>query len=226
MPLYSDPTDGFVIEAERLRAWTDALVRRVGTPPDIAADVADLLLAADLRGIASHGTARLPQYVKLIEAGVVDPVGRPVKEVGKVSLARFNANNGWGHHSGRVATDDAIERARQTGTAISVLRNANHYGIAGWYAMRVARQGLIGLSLTNNSPIVAPTPALTCLLRANPIAFAAPAGRFGMLVLDMATSTVPRGRIEVPARRGETIPVGWAIGPAGSPATRPESGPE
>src|SRR5260221_7361832 len=95
MPLYSDPTDGFVIEAERLRAWTDALVRRVGTPPDIAADVADLLLAADLRGIASHGTARLPQYVKLIEAGVVDPVGRPVKEVGKVSLARFNANNGW-----------------------------------------------------------------------------------------------------------------------------------
>ncbi len=222
MALYLDPADGLVIEAERLRAWTDALVRRVGTPPDIAADVAELLLAADLRGIASHGTARLPQYLKLIEAGVVDPARRPVKEVGKTALARFNANNGWGHHSGRVATDDAIERARQTGTAISVLRNANHYGIAGWYAMRVARQGLIGLSLTNTSPIVAPTRARTSLLGTNPIAFAAPAGRFGMLVLDMATSTVPRGRIEVAARRGETIPVGWAIAPDGSPATTPE----
>lgn len=222
MALYPDPADGLVIEAERLRAWTDALVRRVGTPPDIAADVAELLLAADLRGIASHGTARLPQYLKLIEAGVVDPARRPVKEVGKTALARFNANNGWGHHSGRVATDDAIERARQTGTAISVLRNANHYGIAGWYAMRVARQGLIGLSLTNTSPIVAPTRARTSLLGTNPIAFAAPAGRFGMLVLDMATSTVPRGRIEVAARRGETIPVGWAIAPDGSPATTPE----
>jgi len=221
MPLYPDPIDGFIVEAEPLRAWTEALVRRVGTPGDIAADVAKLLLAADLRGIASHGTARLPQYLKLIEAGVVDPAGRPVKEGGKPALVRFNANNGWGHHSGRVATDDAIERARHFGAAISVLRNANHYGIAGWYAIRVAQQGLIGLSLTNTSPIVAPTRARISMLGSNPIALAAPAGRFGMLVLDMATSTVPRGRIEVAARRGETIPLGWAIAPDGSPATTP-----
>src|SRR5258707_4756030 len=108
MTLYLDPADGLVIEAERLRAWTDALVRRVGTPEDIAADVAEVLLAADLRGIASHGTARLPQYVKLVDAGVMDPAARPVKEIGKPAVARFDANNGWGHHAGRVATDDAI----------------------------------------------------------------------------------------------------------------------
>ncbi len=222
MPLYPEPVHGFVIEADRLRAWTDALVRRVRTPNDIAADVAEILLAADLRGIASHGTARLPQYVKLVEAGVMDPAARPVKETGKPALARFDANNGWGHHAGRVATEDAIERARETGAAISVLRNANHYGIAGWYAMRVAREGLIGLSLTNTSPVVAPTRARISLLGTNPIAFAAPAGRFGMLVLDMATSTVPRGRIEVADRRGETLPIGWAIGPDGSPATTPQ----
>jgi len=219
MPGYSEPVDGFVVDPERLRGWTDALIRCCGTPSDIAADVAELLLASDLRGIASHGTARLPQYLKLIEAGIVDPRARPTKEGGKPALARFNANNGWGHHSGRVATDDAIERARQTGAAISVLRNANHYGIAGWYAMRVARQGLIGLSLTNTSPIVAPTRSRISLLGTNPIAFAAPAGRFGMLVLDMATYTVPRGRIEVAARRAEPILPGWAIAPDGSPAT-------
>jgi len=222
MPGYSEPVDGLVVDPERLRNWTDALVRHCGTPADIAADVAELLLASDLRGIASHGTARLPQYLKLIEAGIVDPKARPTKEGGKPALARFNANNGWGHHSGRVATDDAIERARQTGVAISVLRNANHYGIAGWYAMRVAHQGFIGLSLTNTSPIVAPTRSRISMLGTNPIAFAAPAGRFGMLVLDMATSTVPRGRIEVAARRGEPILAGWAIAPDGSPATTPQ----
>src|SRR5215472_15369617 len=223
MPGYSEPVDGFVVDPERLRGWTDALIRCCGTPSDIAADVAELLLASDLRGIASHGTARLPQYLKLIEAGIVDPRARPTKEGGKPALARFNANNGWGHHSGRVATDDAIERARQTGAAISVLRNANHYGIAGWYAMRVARQGLIGVSMTNTSPVVAPTRARLSLIGTNPIAFAASAGRFGMLVLDMATSTVPRGRIEVAARRGETLQPGWAIGPDGSPAVTPDS---
>ena len=224
MPVYSDPVDGFVVAADKLWAFTDELVRRVGTPADIASDVADILLASDLRGIASHGTARLPQYVKLVEAGVMDPAARPVLEHGTPALARYNANNGWGHHAGRVATDDAIERARETGAAISVLRNANHYGIAGWYAMRVARQGLIGVSMTNTSPVVAPTRGRTSLVGTNPIAFAAPAGRFGMFVLDMATSTVPRGRIEVAARRGEPLQPGWAIGPDGSPAVTPESG--
>jgi LDH2 family malate/lactate/ureidoglycolate dehydrogenase len=222
MPHSPDPVHGFVIEADRLRDWTCALVRRVGTPDDIAADVAEVLLASDLRGIASHGTARLPQYLKLVESGALDPAARPTKEVGRPAIARFDAKNGWGHHAGRVATDDAIERARETGTAISVMRHANHFGIAGWYAMRVAQKGLIGLSLTNSAPVVAPTRARICLLGTNPIAFAAPAGRFGMLVLDMATSTVSRGRIEVAARRGETLPVGWAIGPDGSPATTPE----
>jgi len=222
MPVYQDPVDGAVVQAEKLRAWTEALVRRVGTPPDIAADVAEILLASDLRGIASHGTARLPQYVKLVEAGVMDPTARPVKEKGKPALARFDGNNGWGHHAARVATEDAIGRAKEIGAAISVVRNTNHYGIAGWYAMRVAREGLIGVCLTNTSPLVAPTRARVSMLGTNPIAVAAPAGRFGMLVLDMATSTIPRGRIEVAARRGETLPVGWAIGPDGSAATTPE----
>ena len=222
MPHYPDPVHGFVIDAEGLRDWVDALIRRVGTPDDIAADVAEVLLASDLRGIASHGTARLPQYLKLVESGSLDPAARPRKEMGKPALARFDANNGWGQHAGRVATDDAIERAREAGTAISVVHHAYHFGIAGWYAMRVAQKGLIGLSLTNSSPMVAPTRARIRLLGTNPIAFAAPAGRYGTLVLDMATSTVSRGRIEVAARRGEALPVGWAIGPDGSPATTPE----
>ena len=223
IPVYADPTDGFRIDGESLRGWTEALLGRIGTPPDIAADVAEVLLASDYRGIASHGTARLPQYVMLVEAKVVDPSARPAREDGKAALARFDARNGWGHHAGRVATDDAISRARDSGAAISSVRNTNHYGIAGWYAMRAAERGMIGVSLTNTSPVVAPTRARVSLLGTNPIAVAAPAGRYGALVLDMATSTVPRGRIEVAARRGEPVPRGWAIGPDGNPATTAEA---
>src|SRR5579871_622433 len=116
---YEDPEDGVLIKASALRQWTEALVQRVGTPPDIAADVAEVLLASDLRGIASHGTARLPYYIQLVEVGVMDPASRPVRERGKLALARFNANNGWGHHAGRIATDDALARARELGVAIS-----------------------------------------------------------------------------------------------------------
>ncbi len=195
---------------------------RCWAPADIAADVAELLIASDLRGIASHGTARLPQYVKLAEARVMDPAGRPRLEGGKPALSLFDAQNGFGHHAGRVAIDHCIEHAREVGAAIAVVRNSNHYGIAGWYAMRAAAAGMIGMSLTNTSPLVAPTRSRVSMLGTNPIAVAAPAGKHEMLVLDMATSTIPRGRIEVAARRGETLPIGWAIGPDGSPATTPE----
>lgn len=222
MPVYDDPIGGSRLDAGALLRWTTALVARLGAPDDIAADVAELLIASDLRGIASHGTARLPQYVKLAEARVMDPAARPVLERGKAALSLFDARNGFGHHAGRVAIDHAIDRARENGAAVAVVRNSNHYGIAGWYAMRAAANGMIGVSLTNTSPLVAPTRARVSMLGTNPIAVAAPAGKHDMLVLDMATSTIPRGRIEVAARRGETLPIGWAIGPDGSPATTPD----
>jgi LDH2 family malate/lactate/ureidoglycolate dehydrogenase len=222
MPLYEDPPNGLRMAAEPLQRWTKALLERLDTPPDVASDVAEILIASDVRGIASHGTARMPQYVALAEAHTMDPTARPVKERGRPGLALFDARNGWGHHAGRVAMDDAIERALMLGIACSVVRNSNHYGIAGWYAMRAAEGGLIGISLTNTSPLVAPTRARIPMLGTNPIAIAAPAGRHGILCLDMATSTIPRGRIEVAARRGETLLPQWAIAPDGSPATTPD----
>ncbi|HVA87683.1 MAG TPA: Ldh family oxidoreductase, partial [Candidatus Saccharimonadales bacterium] len=222
MPLYDDPVDGVRLVPVALERWTGRLLERIGTPTDVAEDVAKILIASDVRGIASHGTARLPQYVTLAESGTMDPTARPVKERHRPALALFDARNGWGHHAGRVAMDDTIERALALGTAMTVVRHSNHFGIAGWYAMRAAEGGLIGAAFTNTSPLVAPTRARIPMLGTNPIAVAAPAGRHGMLVLDMATSTIPRGRIEVAARRGERLLPGWAIGPDGSPAETPE----
>lgn len=221
MPVYADPADGVSIAAPILQRWTATLLAVSGTPDDVAADVAEVLVAADRRGIASHGTARLPNYLALVEAGVMDPAGRPVRDGGRAALARFDAQNGWGQHAGRVAMDFAIEAALELGTATAVVHRSNHYGIAGWYALRASARGLIGISLSNTSPLVAPTRARQPLIGTNPIAIAAPAGRFGAFCLDMATSTVPRGRIEVAARRGESLPVGWAIDADGQPATSP-----
>lgn len=223
MPVYQDPDDPRALNADALATWTATVLEQVGTPPDIAADVALILLASDRRGIASHGTARLPQYMALVDAGVVDPAARPVLENDRPALGRFDARNGWGHHASRVAIDRAIEGARTAGAYVAVVRRSNHYGIAGWYALRAAAAGMIGMSLTNSSPLVAPTRARVPMVGTNPIAVAAPAGRFGAICLDMATSTVPRGRIEVASRRGEVLPIGWAIDADGHPATTPEA---
>ena len=222
MPVYADPTDGRRIAPNALRDWTARIVEWIGTPDDIAADVAEILVASDRRGIASHGTARLPNYLALVEAGVMDPAARPVHDGGRPALARFDARNGWGHHAGRVATDWAIDAARELGIATAVVAHTNHYGIAGWYALHAAAAGMIGISLSNTSPLVAPTRSRQPLIGTNPLAIAAPAGRYGSFCLDMATSTIPRGRIEVAARRGESLPVGWAIDAEGRPARTPD----
>lgn len=223
MPVYEDPASGVTVGGSLLRDWTVAILAALGTPSDIAADVADVLVASDRRGIASHGTARLGNYASLVEAGVLNPSGRPILAGTRPALARFDAQNGWGHHAGRVAMDWTIQAARTTGVATAVVAHSNHYGIAGWYALRAAEAGLIGVSLTNSSPLVAPTRARRSMIGTNPIAIAAPAGRWGTYCLDMATSTIPRGRIEVAARRGQRLEPGWAIDADGRPATTPEA---
>jgi L-2-hydroxycarboxylate dehydrogenase (NAD+) len=223
VPVYADPADGLVVPVNLLLTWTAGLVESWGTPPDIAADVAEVLVASDARGIASHGTARLPNYLALIDAGVMDPAARPRRIGGRPALVHWDGMNGWGQHIGRVAVDAASEASGETGMAASVVRASNHFGIAGWYALRAAARGRIGIALSNTSPLVAPTRARQPLIGTNPIAIAAPAGRFGAFCLDMATSTVPRGRIEVAARRGESLPVGWAIDAEGRAALDPDA---
>ena len=223
MPVYADPAGGLAIGAAELESWTAALIERLGTPADIATDVATVLVASDRRGIASHGTARLPRYAIHVEQGTMDPAARPELLRERAAMAFFDAHNGWGHHAGRVAADAAIRGARSAGSFTAVVRDSNHFGIAGWYALRIADAGLIGVSLTNSSPLVAPTRALEPMLGSNPIAVAAPAGQYDHFCLDMATSTIPRGRIEVAARRGEVLQPSWAIDRDGQPAITPEA---
>ena len=201
MPVYPDPVGGVTLDAGELVTWTATLVHRLGTPADIAEDVATVLVASDRRGVASHGTARLAALRRAHRAGTMDPQARPEQLRSRPALALFDAHNGWGHHAARIATDVAITGTRKAGSFTAVVRNSNHYGIAGWYALRMADAGLIGISLTNTSPLVAPTRALEPLLGTNPIAVTAPSGQYDHFCLDMATSTIPAvasGRVLIP----------------------------
>src|SRR5260370_13224561 len=123
MPVYDDPVGGLTIAPDSLLLWTKTLVERLGSPSDVAADVAEILIASDLRGIASHGTARLPQYVKLAEARVMDPAARPVLEHDKPALSLFAAQKGFGHHAGPMAIHPPLYHAPQDAPSTPVVPN-------------------------------------------------------------------------------------------------------
>lgn len=223
MALKRLPTSGMEVAPDRLHAWVHALVTSLGTPPDIATDVADALLAADARGVSTHGTFKLPVYALVADSGVLDVRARPTRAGGTEVLSVWDAHDGWGQHSGRVLMDHAIERAATLGLAGAVARRASHFGIAGWYAMRAAERGAIGLVLTNTAPLVAPTRGRERLLGTNPIALAAPAADGRMYVLDMATSAITWGHVLTSARHDVPLPEGVAIDGQGRATSDPHA---
>jgi LDH2 family malate/lactate/ureidoglycolate dehydrogenase len=173
---------------------------------------ADVLLSADLRGVNSHGIIRLHSYYgqRLVD-GRIDPAS-PVTTLHEsgVTLA-LDGGNGLGQVVGHQAMTRCIEKAEASGAALVTVRNSNHYGIAGYFAMMALPHDMIGISLTNSRPLVAPTYGRTAVIGTNPIAAAVPAGKERPYVLDMATSIVPIGKITVHAQAREEIPEGWGI---------------
>jgi L-2-hydroxycarboxylate dehydrogenase (NAD+) len=203
----------------------DYMVRffvKLNVPQSDAETAAEVLLAADLRGVDSHGIIRLNTYYgDRLRKGLIDPLS-PVTVLNEtpVSLA-LSGGNGLGQVVGKQAMTRCIEKAGQIGMAMVTVRNSNHYGIAGYYAMMALEQDMIGISFTNSQPLVAPTYGRKALLGTNPIAVAVPAGSERPYVLDMATSIVPIGRITVYEKAGKQIPAGWGIDKDGVVTTNP-----
>lgn len=205
--------------AERLRRVITDIIAAVGLDPEMAAVFADSIVAADLRGVKSHGTVRVPEYVRRVESGVMDPraEARFVRDEGAVGL--LDGGNGFGQVAARTAMRRAIEKAGTHGIGLVGVRNSNHFGIASYYAMTALEAGMIGVVLTHASPAMNPFGTLTPLLGTNPIAVAVPAGVEKPIVLDMSTSLVARGKIRFAALTGKEIPLGWATDAAGEPTT-------
>ncbi len=218
-------TTEYLLSTEpKLKSLVVEILEKVGVAREQAAVVADVLVAADERGIESHGVARLNSYyVGRIRGGKLNP--KPnyhvVRETETTVL--YDADNGLGHPVGKMTMEAVIEKARKHGSAFGAVRNSNHYGIAGYYAMLALEHDMIGMASTNSVKYGAPTFGRDVLLGTNPLAFAIPAGKEPAFVLDFATTTVPKGKLEVYKRKGLPLKDGWAIDEQGHSTTDPDA---
>jgi len=206
------------VDAMALRRFVADVFAAVGMAGDDAAIAADVLVTADLRGHESHGVARMERYyVRPMQSGQIQARAALVTVRETAATLVLDAQNGMGHPAARHAMDFCIAKAREAGTCVAVIRHSNHYGIAGYYPLLAAAHDMIGVCSTTAGTLVVPTGGRDALLGTNPIAFAAPANRHRPFMLDMATSVVPVGKIEVKARRSEPLPLGWAVDEGGQP---------
>lgn len=212
----------FIYRAEDLKAYSVRFFVKHGVPEADARTAAEILVTADMRGVDSHGVIRLDSYYGTrLRAGLIDPM-TPLTVVRETpTTLLLDANAGLGMVAGFNAMTRCIAKAEASGLAMVTVRNSNHYGIAGYYAMMALPHNMIGLSFTNSQPLVAPTYGRTAILGTNPIAVAAPAGHNRPYVLDMATSIVPIGRITVYQKAGKPIPEGWGVDEEGQITTDP-----
>jgi LDH2 family malate/lactate/ureidoglycolate dehydrogenase len=208
----------------QLKALIARVLEKVGVAADDAVIVADVLAAADLRGIESHGSARLESYyVSRLRAGGMSarPDVQTVRET-ETSLL-VDAGNGLGHPVTKRTMDRVIEKARKHGAAFAAIRNSNHYGIAGYYAMMALEHGLIGVASTNSVRYGTVTNGKAIMLGTNPLAFAIPTAKEPPFVLDFATTTVPRGKLEVYNRKALELKPGWSVDAEGRETRDPQA---
>lgn len=207
------------VKEEGLRSFCTRAFETLGVPRADAEITGDVLVSANLRGIDSHGVARLRRYVKGLQdrSMAATPEERVVHETGTTAL--IDGGGGLGQPVSVRAIKLAILKAEKLSTGFVAVRNSNHFGIAGYYAMMTLERNMIGISMTNSAVLVVPTFGRDSMLGTNPIAVAAPAGKERPFVLDMATSTVPRGKLEVYHRKEEPLPLGWATDETGIPTT-------
>ena len=204
---------------QKLKQFVFRIFLKMGCPEDQAEKAADILVTADLRGIDSHGVARLSGYVQLWESGRVNT--RPdIKVIHETpSTAVVDGDSGLGLVAAPAAMKVALAKAGSAGTGWVAVRNSNHYGIAGYHAMEALKHDMIGIAMTNASALVAPAFSMERMLGTNPIAVAIPADREPPFVADFATTPAAYGKVEIQMRKEAPVPPGWIQDAVGNPTT-------
>jgi LDH2 family malate/lactate/ureidoglycolate dehydrogenase len=212
-----------IVSEFSLRAFTQNIFLSMGCSHEHAALSADVLLQADLRGIDSHGVARLIGYVRLWESKRINtnPDITIVHET--PTTATVDGGAGLGLVVAPFAMRLAIQKAETYGSGWVSVRNSNHFGIAGYHSLMAVEKDMIGFAMTNASPLVAPTYSNERLLGTNPMCYAFPAGKFPPVVIDMATSAAANGKLEIAQRAGKPVPEGWIQDAAGNYTTDPHA---
>jgi L-2-hydroxycarboxylate dehydrogenase (NAD+) len=205
------------VTAAALGHFGGAVFERLGLPGPDAAVVADCLVQANLRGLDSHGVARIPIYAKRLRLGLANP--RPSLQVTRVApgAAHLDGDDGMGMVVGTRAMAEAIAIARETGVGVVGVRRSTHYGMAAYYVLQAVAADCIGFAFTNSSPGMAPYGGTKPILGVNPMAVGVPAGRRPAVVLDMAMSEIARGKMRLAAMHGEPIAEGLGVDKDGKP---------
>jgi len=195
---------------------------KLGVPEEDAKIVGRVLICADIRGVDSHGLIRLGSYYgSRISKGYINPL-TPFKIVNETpTTALIDGGNGCGQVVSHKAMKLCIEKAKTSGIAAITVNSSNHFGIAGYYSMMALKHDMIGLCLTNSQPLVAPTYGKTAILGTNPISVAVPSYSRYPYLLDMATSAVAYGKIQLYEKKKEHIPIGWGVDEDGNVTNEP-----
>lgn len=210
-----------VVQAPALQTWAADVFVRLGLREDDARLVAETLVEADLRGVGSHGVQRMTTYAQALRRGSI--VAQPKIEVLRDSgwAAVIDGGKGMGQLAAQAGMRLALERAAQHGHGAVSVRNSTHCGAMAYWAMQALPQRAIGYAVTNAGINMMPTGGRVKLVGNNPLAYAIPTGREVPLVLDMATSVVAGGKLDMARLKGEPIPLGWALDAGGQPTTDP-----
>lgn len=210
-----------VVDREHLIGFCQSILQQHGIDTDSAHCTAEVLVCADARGIPSHGVSHLTRHIADIKAGLTHKDSKRVCLSQTMAIAMYDADSGLGAATSRFAMQEAIEKAKQCGVGIVSVKNSCHHGITAYYAKMAIEHGMIGLALTNTAALGVPTNGLEARFGTNPIAFAAPAEKEVPFVLDMSTTVVTRGSIEICHKTQQPIPVGWAIDKDGAAPESP-----
>jgi LDH2 family malate/lactate/ureidoglycolate dehydrogenase len=207
---------------EYLENFTRNVFLKMGCPPEDAKLATDVFMAAELRGLPSHGMIRIKDYFQLWQAKRVN-VQPEVKIVHESpSTAVVDGDRAIGMIAATRSMQIAIDKAENAGTGWVSTRNSNHFGIAGYYSMMALEKDMIGIAMTNANPLVAPTFSISRLLGTNPVAVAIPAGDREPFVADFSTTPIARGKLAVAAKKEEKVPVGYVQDKEGNPSTEPD----
>jgi LDH2 family malate/lactate/ureidoglycolate dehydrogenase len=207
-----------LVEADKLRKCVNSLFTKAGIPVGEAEIIADCLVEADLCGVESHGITRIGGYMEYIQSGGYARTATMKLIKDSPSTAFYDACGSIGFVCGVRAMNTAIAKAKQLGVGVVLLRNCNHYGAAAYYTKMAAREKMIGFTCTNGPPAIAPWGSTQRYHGTNPFSIGFPT-KGDPIVVDMATSIVARGKIILAARKGASIPQGWALDIHGNPTT-------
>ncbi len=212
-----------IVSESILRAFTQNIFLAMGCSQEHAVLAADVLLLSDLRGIDSHGVARLTGYVRLWEKQRINATPN-IKIVHETpTTATVDGDGGLGLVVAPFAMQIAIKKAEKYGSGWVSVRNSNHFGIAGYHGLMAVEKDMIGFAMTNASPLVAPTFSNERLLGTNPMCYAFPAGKYPPVIVDMATSAAANGKLEIAQRLGKQVPEGWIQDEQGNYTTDPHA---